>query len=287
MGCGARECRFCLHDDLCRKCYYGHDHERHASAHAALQRDETVYTKKGDKKQHDAGRRLVENMDRNHLRPAAIRESLTADRDHQDQQASRDAVRRSRTKHLFEWCCEPDSLLMQEWLRGNRHGVRLALPDYDLSRAGVVNRVAYDMEDKHKAGDFVAVHISLPCTPWCTWHRIASSVGPDYAFRVEAQRKLSRNMLKLTISMLRRLLPYGPRFRVSFEWPRNSDGWNPRKCPEIRQLTQLATRMQHRRLRLRPARPSRRTRTKTVAHPDQRLRVREQGKPPVPRTSSS
>ena len=46
-------------------------------------------------------------------------------------------------------------------------------------------------------------------------------------------------MLRLTISMLRRLLPYGPRFRVSFEWPRNSDRWNPQKCPEIRQLTRL------------------------------------------------
>ena len=131
-------------DDLCHACYHGHDRGHQASPHAALQRDHIVFTKKGDQKQHDAGRRLVENMDRNHLRPSAIRETLTAERDHQDQQASRTAVSRSQTKHLYEWCCETDSLLMQEWLRDRRadrdparglgrRGVRLALPEKDQS----------------------------------------------------------------------------------------------------------------------------------------------------------
>ena len=183
-------------------------------------------------------------------------------------------------------------MLKQEWLRGsrrNQRGVRLALPDYDLSRVGVANRVASDMEDNLKAGDFVAVHISLPCTPWCTWHHIASSVSPDYASRVEAHRRRSRNMLKLTISMLRRLLPYGPRFRASFGWPRNPDGWNLRKCPEIRQLTQL---LRHGcsidscayGLRDRAGEPVRkpwRIQTNDSAF------VNKVRKPPVPRTSSS
>eukprot|EP00959_Pyramimonas_sp_CCMP1952_P160619 3358993-Pyramimonas_sp.AAC.1 len=58
------------------------------------------------------------------------------------QSATRTSSVPSSTKALlFEWCCNPSSKLSKKWTSTGGAAVRCGLPEHDLSRPAVVNKL--------------------------------------------------------------------------------------------------------------------------------------------------
>ena len=94
-----------------------------------------------------------------------------------------------------------------------------------------VSKVEQSILKDHRCGKSIVLWISVPCDPWCSWHRVFT-YRPGYASQLKEKRDRSRKGLKLLSGLLSRLTTKIPSsaLRVCFEWPRNNDGWT---LPEI------------------------------------------------------
>ena len=131
----------------------------------------------------------------------------------------------SKQWHVFEWCCERDSLLAGWFLEHGHLATRLGLPDYDLSRREDAGKVCNLMLREAGRGHPVLWWISLPCTAWCAWQTI--NVGAESTVeaqrRVEEMRQESRALVAqvlYVLTALKRATLLGDLIHVAFEWPR-------------------------------------------------------------------
>jgi hypothetical protein len=141
---------------------------------------------------------------------------------------------------LFEWCCEPDSLLSQEFEHQGGMAIRLGLPQFDMSQLSTVRSVIALIQHYVRSGACVFIWFSLPCQPWSSWQYInaAASVAKNLthaAQELKASRQYSLHMLDLVIFALQQVL--GPHVHAAFEWPRGAIAWT--QVPTISNLIEL------------------------------------------------
>eukprot|EP00972_Heterocapsa_arctica_P072490 10705347-Heterocapsa_arctica.AAC.1 len=72
---------------------------------------------------------------------------------------------------LYEWACEPNSLLSKWFDDAGHSAVRLYLPAHDLRDRKCTSRFVWDIVENHKKGFLIVIWIALPCTPWSRWQR--------------------------------------------------------------------------------------------------------------------
>ena len=89
-----------------------------------------------------------------------------------------------------------------------------------------------------RAGADVSLWISIPCDPWCPWHRIFRRKTGKYAAWLRARRQRSVRALKGVTDIVRVLLRDFPRsnLKVAFEWPRMSEGWSAPGMGALRKI---------------------------------------------------
>ena len=86
-------------------------------------------------------------------------------------------------------------------------------------------------------GRVVTLWASLPCTPWCAYHRM-NNKNPAYDARLRKARSESLVLLRGFLRIVKDLRGFArrDRLRIAFEWPRHNDGWN---LPVVRSLLRL------------------------------------------------
>ena len=223
----------------CPKCYFGlKDFGDTQPDHQGLvPQDQTMKNlRAGTKKLLQSGFGKVQVMAQHKVRPQYIHRTLRAD-------AHREALvitKKSQpspteeTTYLIEWCCHPDSELMNQWTRAGGTGLRIALPHFDARSVCTARHATREIKKALDAGKHTRIHISLPCTCWSSWSRINAHKSEAYREQRGAQRRESRLMIQNVLSILKEF--EGERFGASFEWPANCDGFNEQLCPEMKQL---------------------------------------------------
>ena len=98
---------------------------------------------------------------------------------------------------FVEYACADDSLLSQIAVEIGVYGsVRLTRSTADLSTAKG-HQIAVDKVLQFDASLHCDVHVALPCTPWCPWHRInIHKFGKDYERKFNRNRKVSLTMIR-------------------------------------------------------------------------------------------
>ena len=74
--------------------------------------------------------------------------------------------------YVYEYCCYNDSRLSEAIRRRNAQAIRLGLPLFDLSRPSIVMKLIESIQSRLQVGAKVFVWMSLPCSPWSSWHKI-------------------------------------------------------------------------------------------------------------------
>ena len=70
------------------------------------------------------------------------------------------------------------------------------------------------------------VHVALPCTPWCAWHRInVARFGKDYERKLDQDRKKSLTMVKWLVRFMKVVRLHFLSSSCTFEWPKGASGW--------------------------------------------------------------
>eukprot|EP00972_Heterocapsa_arctica_P105135 15492413-Heterocapsa_arctica.AAC.1 len=99
--------------------------------------------------------------------------------------------------HVLEYCCEPDSLLSEWFLRHGQEATRLGLPEWDLRTEKAARRVVELAKDTLAKGRHVLLWASLPCTAWCSWQRVNMQLGEKVVQKVNMEREESLGMVHL------------------------------------------------------------------------------------------
>ena len=126
---------------------------------------------------------------------------------------------------FVEYACADDSLLSQIAVeRGVFGSVRLTRSTADLSTAKG-HQIAVDKVLQFDAGLHCDVHVALPCTPWCPWHRInIHKFGKDYERKLNRNRKVSLTMIRWLVRFMVVVRKHFCSSSCMFEWPKHASG---------------------------------------------------------------
>ena len=158
-----------------------------------------------------------------------------------------DALAARGTWHLFEWCCEPDSLLSAWFQDHGQAATRLGLPQHDMSLRESVQKVVRQVRELASGGTNVLLWAALPCMPWSAWQRVNCQLSAATARHVDDIRNESWTMLALYCLALRQVLDVRPAsdkgaVHAVFEWPQGAFA-EVQRIPEMAQLLAVARRM--------------------------------------------
>ena len=127
------------------------------------------------------------------------------------------------------WCSSESPLGVVGEIRGRT--VHRFTADDDLGKESTIQsalRLARRCPGSH-------LHGSLPCTPWTSWQRLnLRKGGPATKARIERQRAKSLQHVKTFTRLARCTLAKGG--SVTFEWPRECDGW---RQPEVIEMIRV------------------------------------------------
>ena len=195
--------------------------------------------KAGTRKQLDAGLRVARISAEQGLRGTQVRQCLVASSACMAVKQAREAQRAGnplRRFALHEYCCSEDSLLGKAALAKGMKVRRWGLFNTDLYKAKGVQLVADTIKKDIHAGLTAVLWVSLPCDPWCAYQRLNVFKSRSFAEKLEKRRRASLRALELLRQLLRKFEAElkSHRLRVSFEWPRNNDGWKTRAMQRLR-----------------------------------------------------
>eukprot|EP00439_Symbiodinium_sp_Y106_P001290 s2641_g1.t1 len=157
---------------------------------------------------------------------AAVTEDSTLADEHSRIKVKRD--RRAEDATLFEFCCEPDSLLGQVNEENGINHFRLTKESTDMSCPGHTESL------KKLVQLFPGCDLwgSSPCDPWSPMQNPNSGrVSSSFREKLRKKRQRSRRILRNFISVAEVVLAQGG--HVSFEWPKGCSGW---ALPELTQF---------------------------------------------------
>jgi len=121
----------------------------------------------------------------------------------------------------------------------DRFGVKsniFGLHNEDLSKIAGTRLVTKCIQKHLDQGRRALAWASLPCTPWCLYHRIRESTrGPDVRRRLASARTHSLLTVRRFLSVVKRYSDT-PLVVFAFEWPRHNLGWN---IPAVQQLSKI------------------------------------------------
>lgn len=167
-------CSICRVLTDCPKCYFdlrGYaDH--HGQQGALVPQDQTLKnTRSGTKKMLQAGLGKVRTLAEHGLKPHFVHRTLRADTHREALVLGIMAQPAPSPKNTFliEWCCHPDSELMNQWADQGGKGLRIAMPRFDACKQQTVKEVCERIRRKLDLSQHVRLHISLPCTCWSQW----------------------------------------------------------------------------------------------------------------------
>ncbi|CAE7029195.1 GIP [Symbiodinium natans] len=138
--------------------------------------------------------------------------------------------RRAEDATLFEFCCEPDSMLGQVNEENEINHFRLTESSSDMSCPKQTESL------KKLVQLFPGCDLwgSIPCGPWSQLqHLNIARLGNGFREKLRKKRQRSRRILKNFISVAEVVLAQGG--HVSFEWPQGCSGW---ALPELTQFIQ-------------------------------------------------
>jgi len=148
-------------------------------------------------------------------------------------------------KVLLEFCCDPDSLMTEEYRQQGGASFRFGLPQYNLLEENNILLINELMDELQRRDFTPIVWGSIPCSPWCSWQRVNCATIEGHPEKLKAQREES---LKL-VDNFKKIIEHADQnkcicphqgeeepARFYFEWPRFNDGW---KQPALQELAQL------------------------------------------------
>ena len=244
-ACGAPTCSICASGTLCARCSGGFadqasDHEGSEMVPQAppLQHQEWRKMKPGTVAQLAAGMRSAETVHRHNITGQRVRDALVTQAVSNFTRRSRNAAAGTKGNHvLHEYCCERASALGASVARGGGQVRRWGLWNADLRQRSDQDMVLSSICKDLAHGRVVTLWASLPCTPWCAYHRM-NNKNPAYDARLRKARSESLVLLRGFLRIVKDLRGFArrDRLRIAFEWPRHNDGWN---LPVVRSLLRL------------------------------------------------
>ena len=203
-----------------------------------LQHQEWRKMKPGTVAQLAAGMRSAETVHRHNITGQRVRDALVTQAVSNFTRRSRNAAAGTKGNHvLHEYCCERASALGASVARGGGQVRRWGLWNADLRQRSDQDMVLSSICKDLAHGRVVTLWASLPCTPWCAYHRM-NNKNPAYDARLRKARSESLVLLRGFLRIVKDLRGFArrDRLRIAFEWPRNNDGWN---LPVVRSLLWL------------------------------------------------
>ena len=122
---------------------------------------------------------------------------------------------------LYEFACDPCSMLGRVGADCGVQVVRLCSCDIDLSDDGAIDQLL----DQVQATPGASIHCSIECAPWSTWQNMnIAARGSAFQKELDVERAESRRMLMAFIRVAALIYHMGG--EISFEWPRHDSGWS-------------------------------------------------------------
>ena len=211
LGCACPCCKKCTSSQFCVSCQLDGEADEvivDPELDEPLQRQQVLPLKAGTSKLLESGRNIAfaslkHNLSRRTVRDCLITDSTSAAVD-QARHASRS---KGSSIALHEYCFSEGSLIGKETVRRDIRIRRWGLHSCDLAQPSGVQRVVDQIRRDLKSGLDVVLWASLPCTAWCTWHRIRMSKDELFRKSILNQRKDSLRMIDLfrqVLSVLKR-----------------------------------------------------------------------------------
>ena len=146
-ACRSPVCMRCEINDMCPACSYGIDVPLEDDGCEAIQAQFWRVLRSGQQMQVSAGKRAARTLAQHHLRPQVVKQSLSCNAARALHDIFAQTVRVSAPEsYLFEYCCEPDSVLSSKYAAHGGKIFRLGLPRFDLSRPSVVSSVVVTIQ---------------------------------------------------------------------------------------------------------------------------------------------
>ena len=206
--CDSLLCKTCSFNGKCVSCSSGfsppepfHD----PTEDMDLQEQEWKPMKKGTGKQLESGIRVAEASIRNGLKGQQISQCLVTS-------SAQTAYLQARREHstigslvvFHEYCCSATSALGKAMERRGSLVKRWGLWNCDLMTSSGVSKVEQSILRDRANGKSVVLWISVPCDPWCSWHRVFT-YRKGYSEQLAEKRRRSLKSLKLLSGLISRL----------------------------------------------------------------------------------
>ena len=80
--------------------------------------------------------------------------------------------------------------------------------------------------------------LSLPCDPWCTWHRVnRKKLGFAFKLKNARDKAMSRRMVRLATNIVATLKKEFPALsNAAFEWPNTCHGWSEAGLENLKKM---------------------------------------------------
>ena len=139
---------------------------------------------------------------------------------------TRSKVARSKSNRLmFEFCCSDDSMLGKVNEERDIPHIRLTEKNSNMADPDEIDSLL-KVQELFPGHDLWG---SIPCGPWSPWQNMSlARYGKGYKKKLEQKRKKSMKLLNNFIRCAEKTLELGG--HVSFEWPKQSEGW---KIPKL------------------------------------------------------
>jgi len=204
-GCGSSTCVDCLIDGRCAGCagsiVVGCEDDH---AWSIPQRQEWRRLKQGTARQLDASLSALTTLQREGVHPGLVRNVLNVSAERDRYHAVTGKVKDSGAA-IIEYCAEKGTYVSEI---ADRLGVKsniFGLHNADLSKIAGTRLVTKCIQKHLDQGRRVLVWASLPCTPWCLYHRIREPTrGPDARRRLASARTHSLLMVRRFLSVVKR-----------------------------------------------------------------------------------